>query len=109
MGGGIDLFVMKGGDPMFYAGDVTGYLWINSVLVYSSLPLYGSAGIYSYDPITELRSTVVDGKENDYFELKSYSLDTTKLSYFYSDDIKHMDVAQLKASNEAVREVLIKH
>lgn len=107
MGGGTDLFVMKGGEPIFYAGDVTGYFWVEGILVYSSLPLYGSAGIYTYDPVMEMRSPLVDGKENEYFELKSYSSNTKKVAYYYSDDIRQVDITKLKASNNAVREVLV--
>src|SRR5581483_606998 len=107
MGGGIDMFVMKGEEPIFYAGDLSGYFWIHEILVYSSLPLYGKAGIYMYDPTMEMRSSLVDGKENEYFELKGYSSDTQKVRYYYSDDIKHVDVAKLKAANDAVRDVSI--
>jgi hypothetical protein len=105
MGGATDLFVMKRHEPIFYAADVTGYLWVNKVLIYSSLPLYGSAGIYMYDPVMEMRASIVDGKENEYFELKSFSKKTKKLGYFYSNDIENFDVAKLKASKEAVREI----
>jgi hypothetical protein len=107
MGGGTDLFVMKGDEPIFYAGDVSGYFWINGILVYSSLPLYGKAGIYMYDPTMEMRSSLVDGKENDYFELKSYSSETNKVAYYYSNDITKTDIATLKGSKNAVREVLM--
>jgi len=107
MGGGTDLFVMKGDEPIFNAGDVTGYFWVDGILVYSSLPLYGKAGIYMYDPTMEMRSSLVNGKENEYFELKSYSSDTNKVAYYYSDDIRQVDIAKLKASNSAVREVLM--
>lgn len=105
MGGGTDMFVMKGEEPIFYAGDISGYVWIDGILVYSSLPLYGKAGVYMYDPAMEICSSLVVGKENEYFELKSYSSDTNKLAYYYSDDIKQVDIAKLKASNNAVREV----
>jgi len=54
-----------------------------------------------------MRSSLVDGKENEYFELKGYSSDTHKVRYYYSDDIKHVDVAKLKAANDAVRDVSI--
>jgi hypothetical protein len=107
MGGGTDMFVMKGEEPSFYAGDVSGYFWVHGILVYSSLPLYGKGGTYTYDPTMEMRSSLVDGKENEYFELKSYSSDTNKVAYYYSDDIKQLDIATLKASNNAVREVLM--
>jgi hypothetical protein len=107
MGGGTDLFVTKGDEPIFYAGDVSGYFWVDEILVYSCLPLYGKAGIYMYDPIMEIRSSLVDGKENEYFELKSYSSNTNKIAYYYSDDRKQLDIAKLKTSNSAVREVLM--
>ena len=105
MGAGTDLFVMKGEEPIFYAGDVSGYLWIDGLLAYSSLPLYGKAGIYLSDPTSEMRSSLVDGKENEYFELKSYSSDTNKVAYYYSNDITKTDIATLKGSKNAVREV----
>jgi hypothetical protein len=107
MGGGTDLFVMKGGEPIFYAGDATGCFWIGSILVYSSSPLYGSSGIYTYDPVIETRSSLVDGKANEYFELKGYLATANKVAYYYSDDISHLDITKLKASNSAVREVLM--
>jgi hypothetical protein len=107
MGGATDLFVMKNCEPIFYAADVTGYLWVGNALVYSSTPLYGSAGIYRYDPIMEMRSSLVDGKENEYFELRCFSPNTKKLDYYYSDDIRHLDIMKLKASKEAVREIPI--
>jgi hypothetical protein len=107
MGGGTDLFVMKGEEPIFYAGDVSGYFWVDDILVYSSLPLYGKAGIYMYDPIMETRSSLVDGKDTDYFELKSYSSETKKVAYYYSNDITQVDIAKLKASSNTVREVLM--
>jgi hypothetical protein len=62
VGGGTDLFVMKGDEPIFYAGDISGYFWVDNVLVYSSLPLYGKAGIYMYNPAVEVRSSLVDEK-----------------------------------------------
>jgi hypothetical protein len=107
MGAGIDLFVMKQYEPIFYAADITGYLWINNLLIYSSLPLYGSGGIYKYNPMMETRSSVVDGKSNEYFELKSVSSKTKKLAYYHSDDIRHVDAARLKAPKEAVRGIAI--
>jgi hypothetical protein len=107
MGGGTDLFVMKEDEPIFYAGDVSGYFWVDGILVYSSLPLYGKAGIYMYDPVMEMRSSLVDGKGNEYFELKSYSSDTNKVAYYYSNDITQVDIAKLRAANNAVREVLM--
>jgi hypothetical protein len=107
MGGAIDLFVMKNCEPIFYAADVTGYLWAGNAVIYSSSPLYGSAGIYRYDPIMETRSSLVDGKENEYFELRSFSPNAKKLEYYYSDDIRHLDIMKLKASNESVREIPI--
>jgi hypothetical protein len=107
MGGGTDLFVMKGPEPIFYAADVTGYLWIDHILIYSSLPLYGSAGVYAYNPIMETRSSLVDGKENQYFQIKSFSLKTNTIEYYYSDDIRHADVENLKASKGAVRVIAV--
>lgn len=107
MGGGTDLFVMKGDEPIFYAGDVSGYFWVDGILIYSSLPLYGKGGIYMYDPVMEMRSSLVNGKENEYFELKSYSPNTNKVAYYYSNDIAQVDIAKLKGSNDAVREVLM--
>jgi hypothetical protein len=107
MGGATDLFVMKNCEPIFYAADVTGYLWAGKALIYSCAPLYGSAGIYRYDPIMETRSSLVDGKENEYFELRSFSPNTKKLGYYYSDDIRHLDIMKLKASKEAVRKIAI--
>jgi hypothetical protein len=47
-----------------------------------------------------LRSTVT-------FELRSFSPTTKKLEYYYSDDIRHLDIMKLKASKEAVREIAI--
>ena len=107
MGGGVDLFVMKHCEPIFYAADISGYLWINNVLIYSSLPLYGSGGVYKYNPITETRSCIVDGNTNEYFELESFTTKTKKLAYYYSNDISHVDVERLKASKKAVRQVEI--
>ena len=101
------MFVMKHSEPIFYAGDVTGYLWVNNHLIYSALPLYGSGGIYKYNPVMETRSFVVDGNANEYFELQSFSSKRAKLAYYYSDDIRHVDVERLKASKEAVREIAI--
>jgi hypothetical protein len=107
MGGGTDLFVKKGPEPIFYAADVTGYLWIDHILIYSSLPLYGSAGVYAYNPIMEIRSSLVEGKENEYFQLKSFSPNTNTIEYYYSEDIRHADVEKLKASKEAVRKIAV--
>ena len=105
MGGGTDLFVMKGPEPIFYAADVTGYLWIDHILVYSSLPLYGSAGVYAYNAIMETRSSLVQGKENQYFQLKSFSPKTNTIEYYYSEDIRHADIEKLKASKASIREI----
>jgi hypothetical protein len=105
MGGATDLFVMKGPEPILYAADVTGYLWIDHILIYSSLPLYGSAGLYTYNPIMETRSSLVEGKENQYFQLKSFSPKTNTIEYYYSDDIRHADVEKLKTSKGAIREI----
>jgi hypothetical protein len=107
MGGGTDLFVMKRQVPIFYAADVTGYIWDKGILIYSSLPLYGSGGIYTYDPVMETRSSVIDGKSNEYFELKSFSPETRKLAYFYSDNLKAVNLRTLKKSAVAVREIPI--
>lgn len=107
MGAGTDLFLVKGDEPIFYAGDVSGYFWVDGTLVYSSLPLYGKAGIYMFDPVTEMRSSLVDGKENEYFELKSYSSGTNKIAYYYSNDITQVDIAKLKTAHDAVREIVM--
>jgi hypothetical protein len=107
MGGGTDLFVMKGSEPIFYAADVTGCLWIDHILIYSSLPLYGSGGVYTYNPIMETRSSLVAGKENEYFQIKSFSPKTNTIEYYYSDDIRHADAEKLKASKEAIRLITV--
>ena len=62
-------------------------------------------GFTCHDPTSEMRSSLVDGKENEYFELKSYSSDTDKVAYYYSNDITKTDIATLKGSKNAVREV----
>src|SRR6266478_3262154 len=40
-GGFRELYLFHGNDPVFYARDVTAYLWQNGKVVYSASPLYG--------------------------------------------------------------------
>lgn len=98
---------MKKDEPIFHAADVSAYVWVDAKLVYSSLPLYGESGIYMYDPRMETVSCLVSGKDNDYFELSSFLPKRNRIEYYYSNDINHLDVAQLKRSKEALRELAL--
>jgi len=80
-GGFRELYVFRGTDPVFYARDVTAYLWQNGKVIYSASSLYGKPGIFIIDPSLEIESTVIDGTRNEYIVLQSYSAASHRLKY----------------------------
>ncbi len=80
-GGFREVYVFRGTDPVFYARDVTAYLWQNGKVIYSASPLYGKSGIFIIDPSLEIESTVLDGATNEYVVLQSYSAASHRVKY----------------------------
>src|SRR5438132_2387990 len=80
-GGFREIYVFRGDEPVFYARDVTAYLWVNSRVIYSASPIYGKSGIFIIDPKTEIESTILEGASGDYIGLSSYSPSSHRLKY----------------------------
>lgn len=80
-GGFRELYVFRGTDPVFYARDVTAYLWQNGKVIYSASPLYGKSGIFIIDPSLEMESTVIDGASKEYIVLQSYDAASHRVKY----------------------------
>jgi hypothetical protein len=105
MGGGIDLFVLKGDEPLFFAADVNSIVWSGDRLIFAAGPLYGPSGIFRYEAALEQISVVRAGDHNDYFELRALNLREKKLEFYYAADIEHLDVSELRANPEAVQSI----
>jgi hypothetical protein len=92
-GGFRELYVFRGNDPVFYARDVTAYLWQNGKVIYSASPLYGKSGIFIIDPSLEIQSTVIDGARNEYIVLQTYNAASHRVKYETRplDTAKHND------------------
>ena len=80
-GGFRELYIFHGDDPVFYARDVTAYLWQNKKVIYSASPMYGKSGIFIIDPTLEIESSIVNGTKNEYMVLQSYIPTSHRLKY----------------------------
>ncbi|SRR6266568_675101 len=80
-GGFRELYIFHGNDPVFYARDVTAYLWQNGKVIYSASPMYGKSGIFIVDPTLEIESSTVEGTKNEYIVLQSYTPASHRVRY----------------------------
>lgn len=103
-GGFRELYIFRGDDPVFYARDVTAYLWQNGKVIYSASPIYGKSGIFVVDPVLEIESAIVNGSKDDYIVLQSYLPPSRRVKYSKG----HLDSSSNKGGLDEIKEADVK-